>query len=161
MNHRFVSREIYPLELGCAADGRSGLHGTPLDGTTLLHIAIEYDEQDIFDLLLANGADVNARALVDADGFGGHTPLFTAVVNISVACGRQRHASMTRALLARGAAPDFRAKLRKFLDWCESPRWHLAHEVTPAKWGQDFPERGWVNREALRLLGAATRATSC
>ena len=47
--------------------------GTPLDGTTLLHAAIDFDEQEIFELLLAHGADVNARAAVDAAGFGGHT----------------------------------------------------------------------------------------
>lgn len=152
INRRFASREIYPPELGCADDGRSGLHGTPLDGTTLLHLAIEFDEREIFDLLLAHGADVNARAHIDADGFGGHTPLFNSVVNISVACGRQRDASMTRALLACGASSGLRATLRKFLDWCETPRWHEAREVTPAEWGHGFPETGWVNLEALRFL---------
>jgi hypothetical protein len=155
INRRFAYREIYPPNLGCADDGRSGLHGTPLDGTTLLHLAIEFDEQDIFDLLLARGADVNARALVDAEGFGGHTPLFSAVVNMPVACNRQRDASMTRALLAVGASPDSRATLRKFLDWCDIPRWHLAREVTPAEWGRGFPETRWVNPEALRLLDAS------
>ena len=28
----------------------------------------------------ARGADANARATIDAEGFGGHTPLFNAVV---------------------------------------------------------------------------------
>src|SRR5262249_32295918 len=35
VHRRFRYREIYPPELGCADDGRSGLHGTPLDGATL------------------------------------------------------------------------------------------------------------------------------
>src|SRR5260370_40689124 len=69
-----------------------------------------------------------------------------------VACGRQRDAAMTRALLARGASPALCATLRKFLDSCATPRWHEAREVTPAKWGQDSPERGWVNLEGLRFL---------
>ena len=155
INHRFASREIYPPELGCAGDGRTGLCGTPLDGTTLLHLAIEFDEQEIFDLLLAFGADVNARALIDADGFGGHTPLFNSVVNMPVACGRQRDASITRTLLARGASPSTRANLRKFLDWCETPGWHEAREVSPGEWGRGFPESRWVNPEALRFLDAS------
>jgi hypothetical protein len=152
--HRFTSREIYPPELGCAEDGNSGMHGTPLAGTTLLHLAIDFDEQEIFDLLLAHGADVNARAAVDADGFGGHTPLFNAVVSTAYQNGRQRDAAMARALLARGASPSLRASVRKFLDWCETPGWHEARDVTPAEWGRDFPERSWVNTEALRLVGA-------
>jgi ankyrin repeat protein len=156
INRRFTLREIYPPELGCADDERSGLHGTPIAGTTLLHLAIEFDEPEIFDLLLTQGADVNARALVNADGFGGHTPLFNSVVNMPFACGRQRDAGMTRALLHRGASPGVRTTLRKFLDWCETPRFHEAREVTPAEWGHGFPEKGWVSAEALRLLGTSS-----
>lgn len=152
IERRFRYREIYPTELGCAGDGRSGLHGTPLDGTTLLHLAIDFGEQDIFDLLLARGADVNAGAFVDADGFGGHTPLFNAVVSSANSCGLQRDAAMARALLGRGASPNFRTSLRKFLDWREVPGWHVARDVTPAEWGRGFPEKSWVNREALRLV---------
>lgn len=144
--------KIYPPELGCHDDGRSGLHGTPLDGATLLHLAIDFDESEIFDLLLENGADVDARAAVDRDGFGGHTPLFNAVVNCAAMYGRQRDAAMTRALLARGARRDKRASVRKFLDWRENPGWHEARDVTPAEWARDFPETHWVNREAVRLL---------
>ncbi len=152
LTRRFTYREIYPPELGCADDGRSGLHGTPLAGTTLLHLAIDFDEQDIFDLLLAAGADVNARATLDADGFGGHTPLFHTVVSDAFLCGRQGDATMTRALLARGASPTLRASLRKFLDWREQPGWHEARDVTAAEWARGFPEPSWVNPEALRLL---------
>ena len=42
LDRRFSCREIYPPELGCSPDGRSGLHGTPLEGTTLLHMAIDF-----------------------------------------------------------------------------------------------------------------------
>jgi hypothetical protein len=59
---------------------------------------------------------------------------------------------MTGTLLERGAAKDVRANLRKFLDWIENPRWHEARDVTAAEWGRGFPEKGWVNTEALRLL---------
>ena len=128
------------------------MHGTPIGGTTLLHLSIDFDEQEIFDLLLEQGADVNARALVDPDGFGGHTPLFNAVVSDAYTNGLQRDASMTRTLLERGASPVVRATLRKFLDWREEPGWHEAHDVTPAEWAKGFPEKGWVNHEALRLI---------
>jgi hypothetical protein len=144
---RFSCLEIYPPELGCSKDGRSGMHWTPIDGTTLLHLAIDFDEVDIFDLLLAHGADVNARANVDAEGFGGHTPIYNAVVSHG-----KHQGSMARRLLERGASTTVRTSLRKFLDWCETPAWHKAFDVTPAEWGKTFPDKGWVNAEALRLL---------
>jgi hypothetical protein len=147
IGRRFSLPEIYPPELGCAKDGRSGMHWTPIDGTTLLHLAIDFDEEEIFELLLAQGADVNARGNVDTEGFGGHTPIFNAVVSH----GRCQ-ASMARKLLERGASTTARASLRKFLDWCETPRWHQALHVTPAEWGRTFPDKDWVNVEALRLL---------
>ena len=152
VDRRFAYREIYPPELGCADDGRSGLHGTPLDGTTLLHIAIDFDEQTIFDLLLERGANVNASAGLARDGFGGHTPLFHTAVSAAYLCGLQRDAAMARALLDRGAARDARSNLRKFLDWREQPGWHVARDATPADWGRSFPERDWVNPAALTLL---------
>jgi hypothetical protein len=152
VERRFKYWEIYPAELGCAKDGLSGLHGTPIAGTTLLHLAIDFDEQEIFELLLAQGADVNARATVDDAGFGGHTPLFNAIVSCAYICGRQHDASMTQALIKRGANSATRASLRKFLDWRETPGWHEARDVTPAEWGETFPERDWVNPEAMRLV---------
>jgi len=147
LKRRFTLREIYPPECGCANDGQSGMHWTPIDGTTLLHLAIDFREREIFDWLLARGADVNARATIDQDGFGGHTPLFNAVV-----CGPGSDATMLRALLERGAAKEARASLRKFLDWIENPRWHEARDVTAADWGHAFPEKNWINTEALQLL---------
>jgi hypothetical protein len=55
--------------------------------------------------------------------------------------------------LQRGASKDARASLRKFLDWIEEPRWHEAGDVTAAEWARGFPDQGWVNGKALRLLG--------
>jgi hypothetical protein len=144
LEHRFTLEEIYPPQCGCGRNG-PGMHWTPIAGTTLLHLAVDFREQEIFDWLLARGADVNARAAIDGDG--GHTPLFNTVV-----CGRWRDATMARVLLERGAEPGARANLRKFLDWTKEPRWHEARDVTPAEWGRGFPDQGWVNPEALRLL---------
>ena len=155
IERRFSLLEIYPPELGCAKDGRSGMHWTPIDGTTLLHLAVDFDEEEIFELLLAHGADVNAPANVDAEGFGGHTPIFNAVVSH----GRHQ-GSMARRLLERGASTAARASLRKFLDWCETPRWHQVLNVTPAEWAQTFPEKGWINTEALGLVQSTGREAS-
>ena len=148
LDRHFTLREIYPPECGCAREGRSGMHWTPIDGTTLLHLAVDFREREIFDWLLTERIDVNARASIDAGGFGGHTPLFNAVV-----VGPWKDATFTAALLQRGASPAARATLRKFLDWCEQPRWHEARNVTPAEWACTFPDQGWVNAAALELLG--------
>jgi hypothetical protein len=157
LERRFTYREIYPPELGCPDDGRSGMHGTPIAGTTLLHLAIDFDEREIFDWLLARGADVNARATVDEEGFGGHTPLFNCIVTTG-ALSHYRDAGMVRALLARGASTTVRASLRKFLDWCETPGWHIARDVTPAEWGRTFPDQSWVNEEIVQLLSPETES---
>lgn len=146
VERRFGLVEIYPPELGCAKDGRSGMHWTPIDGTTLLHLAIDFDEEEIFEMLLTQGAEVNAPANVDGEGFGGHTPIFNAVVSHG-----RRQGTMARRLLEVGASRTVRASLRKFLDWCETPGWHVAREVTPAEWGRTFPDKGWVNAEALKV----------
>ena len=108
INRRFSYREIYPPELGCVDDLRSGMHGTPIDGTTMLHLAIDFDEQEIFDWLLEQGADVNAAALVDTESFGGHTPLFNAVVSDAYTNGRQRDAYMAKRLIDLGADTKIR-----------------------------------------------------
>jgi hypothetical protein len=71
-------------------------------------LAVDFREREIFDWLLAHGTDVNAGGAVDGDGFGGHTPLFNAVV-----CGPWPDAAMARTLLERGADRSARANLRK------------------------------------------------
>jgi hypothetical protein len=147
LERRFSLLEIYPPELGCAKDGRSGMHWTPIDGTTLLHLAIDFDEEEVFELLLVHGANVDARAKVDAEGFGGHTPIYNAVVSHG-----KHQGSMAKRLVDRGASTTVRASLRKFLDWCETPGWHEARDVTPAEWGRTFPDKGWVNAEAMRVV---------
>ena len=152
LERRFTLREIYPAELGCANDGRSGMHWTPIAGTTMLHLAIDFEEREIFEWLLARGADVDARATIDAEGFGGHAPLFQTVL-----CHPGGNAAFVEALLERGARVEVRANLRKFLDWCENPRWHEATGVTAAEWAHGFPERNWVNTEALRFLETSDR----
>jgi len=52
---------------------------TPLLDVTLLHICAEFNHFDCAKKLLKWGAKVNAAAGVNADGFGGQTPIFHTV----------------------------------------------------------------------------------
>src|SRR5690348_7456279 len=52
---------------------------TSCRGVSPLHICAEFNSARCARVLLDHGADVNARADVDADGMGGHTPIFHAV----------------------------------------------------------------------------------
>lgn len=75
----------------------------PLGQATLLHMTIDFYERDVFDWLLQQGADVNARAGMDADGFGGHTPLFSTVVS-QPGSQKLRDGYFTRTLLGHAVA---------------------------------------------------------
>ena len=101
--------------------------------------------------------DVDARAAVDADGFGGHTALFATVVsqpNFWVNYWKQRdEAPFTRLLLDRGADPNARASLRKQLHPGYGPdTLHEYRDVTPLSWGERFHNQIFVSREAMRLI---------
>jgi hypothetical protein len=160
LSRRFGFGEIYPPELGCSQDQVTMTHGSPLDGATLLHLAIDYDELDIARWLIAKGADVNAKARVDADGFGGHTPLFSAVVaqpNVLMNMGYAPMAApFTELLLAHGADPNARASLRKQMHPGYGPdTLHEYRDVTPLAWGRQFHGRRYVSEPALELIAAA------
>jgi hypothetical protein len=145
LSRTFSYDEIYPKECG----GGIGLHATPLGGTTLLHLCIDYDEVEMVRWLLTHGADVNAKADVDADGFGGHTALFGCVVRQS-----SIHDSdvLAKLLLDRGADPNVRASLRKQLVGTSDQTMHLYRDVTPLSWGQRFHDRDFVSQAAMRLI---------
>ncbi|HEY3624704.1 MAG TPA: ankyrin repeat domain-containing protein [Terracidiphilus sp.] len=68
-----VNRRFPELDWGSTANRRMTLRGA-----TLLHVAAEYGNAEAARLLLERGADVNARADVDAAGVGGQTPIFHA-----------------------------------------------------------------------------------
>ena len=102
-------------ELECHADTSLALHGTPLAGATLLHLCVDGDAIEIAGWLLERGAQANARAAVDAEGFGGHTPLFGCVVSQPYRVGRRRDGAFASLLLDHGADPNARASLRKRL----------------------------------------------
>jgi hypothetical protein len=148
----FSHQQIFPPELGCHADESLALHGTPLAGATLLHMCVDYDEIEIARWMIERGADVNAKAAVDPEGFGRHTALFGCVVSQSYRCGRQRDGEFTRLLLDHGADPNARASLRKRLRFTNDDRMHEYRDVTPLAWGERFQDQDWVNRAAMRLI---------
>lgn len=154
LTRTFSHEEIYPPELGCHADHSLALHGAPLAGTTLLHLCVDFDEIEIARWLIAHGMNVNAKAAIDPDGFGGHTALFGCVVSQPYRCGLQQDAAFTRLLLDHGADPNSRASLRKRLRFVRDDSMHEYRNVTPLSWGERFHDQDWVNRPAMRLIAA-------
>ena len=148
----FSHEEIYPPELGCHADQSLALHGTPLAGTTLLHLCVDNDEIEIARWLLERGADANAKAAVDADGFGGHTPLFGCVVSQPYRVRLRTDDAFARLLLDHGAALNVRASLRKRLRFVEDESQHEYRDVTPLAWGERFHDQTWVSQPVMRLI---------
>ena len=160
LRRTFTHEEIFPPDLGCH-DEVIATQGTPLTGTTLLHLCADYDEIEIARWLLARGMDPNARAAVDADGFGGHTALFGTVVsqpNFWMNHNRQPLvAPFTQLLLDHGADPNVRASLRKKLHPGYGPRYDVEktyeyRNVTPLGWGRQFHAKVFVSEPALRLI---------
>jgi hypothetical protein len=151
----FAHEEIYPPELGCHADPSLALHGTPLAGTTLLHLCVDNDEIEMARWLIEQGADVNARAEIDAEGFGGHTALFGCVVSQPYRVGLRRDDGFARLLLDHGADPNIRASLRKRLRFVEDESMHEYRDVTPLTWGERFHDQDWVSRPVMRRIAEA------
>jgi hypothetical protein len=150
----FAHEAIYPRELGCHADHSLALHGTPVAGGTLLHLCVDNDELELARWLLDRGADPNARAAVDADGFGGHTTLFGCVVSQPFVAHRRRDAAFAELLLAAGADPNARANLRKRLRFVDDETMHVYPDVTPIGFGERFHGVEWVNRAAMAAIAA-------
>jgi hypothetical protein len=151
LGRTFTHEAIYPPALGCHADHSLALNGTPLDGTTLLHQCVDFVELDLARWLLDRGADPNARATVDPDGFGGHTPLFGTVVTAS---GAPKTDQFARLLLDRGADPNAMASLRKRLRFRDDDSMHEYRDVTPLAWGARFHDPLFVNRAAMAEIAA-------
>jgi hypothetical protein len=155
----FSHEEIYPPDLNCH-DEVQATQGTPLKGSTLLHLCVEYDEMEIARWLIEQGADVNARAAVDEEGFGGHTALFNTVLsqpnfwmNFQ---GRPQEAPFTELLLAHGADVNVRASFRKQLHPGYAPRYDMGvyeyRNVTALEWGEQFHAKVFVSEPAMKLI---------
>ena len=159
LSRTFTHREIFPDDLGCSSDETLALCGTPLGGGTLLHMAIDYDEVEIFDWLLEYGASPNARASVNGSNETGHTPLFNAVVCQTAATNLRNDDYFARKLLDHGADTQIRASLSKALRFVEDESLHTYHQVTALEWGREFHDQQWVNRDVLKLLASIQVST--
>src|SRR5439155_4002065 len=91
------------LELDCGSTGGRRLL---LEGATLLHVAAEFGAVEAARLLLARGADVNARATVDEAGVGGQTAIFHAVTQFG-----DQGLPMAQLLVAHDADLGVRVKI--------------------------------------------------
>jgi ankyrin repeat protein len=132
-------------------------HGTPLAGTTLMHMCVDFDEFEIAQWLIERGADVNTPAAVDRDGYGGHTALFGAVVSqpnfwMNYA-HRPQQARFAQLLLDHGADPNARATIRKQMHpGYGDDNIYEYRDVTPLSYGAQFSHRLFVNERALELI---------
>jgi ankyrin repeat protein len=159
LTRTFDIADIFPLAPACARDPYTA-QGTPLHGTTLLHIAAYFDEGEIAEWLLDRGMDANARAAIDGDGFGGYTALFSTVVSqrnfwVNYGKGEPDEARFTRLLLDRGADPNLRASIRQRLEEGHGGGpLREYRDVTPLGWGDQFYAQIFVSRESVRLIEA-------
>lgn len=97
-----------------------------LDGTTLLHAAVEFIETECVDVLLARGADVNARAesFDDKGQFvGNQTPIFHCVAT----CQQAGEAMLERLLKRSEVDLSVRATFRATGEVISTP-------ITPLEW---------------------------
>lgn len=149
LERTFTAEEMFQPAVGHRADPSKVCNMTPPAGGTLLHLCVDCEEIEIARWLIAKGADVNAKATVDADGFGGHTALFGCVAVMSL----RSDDAFARLLLDSGADPNARASLRKRLvDADVDEEVHEFHNVTPLAWGEQFHAQKYVNRAAMQLI---------
>jgi hypothetical protein len=158
LTRTFDIADIFPLAPACAKEPYTA-QGTPVHGTTLLHIAAYFDELEIAAWLLDRGMDPDARAAIDGPG-SGYTALFSTVVSqrnfwVNYGKGQPDEARFTRLLLNRGANPNIRASLRARLEEGHGGGpLREYRDVTPLGWGDQFHARIFVSRESLRLIEA-------
>jgi hypothetical protein len=159
LTRTFTLEDVFALAPACHSKPYSA-QGTPLDGTTLLHIAAYFDEVEIGEWLLDRGMDPDAPAALAADGIGGYTALFSTVVSqrnfwVNYGKGQPDEARFTRLLLERGANPNVRASLRhRFEDGHGGGGLRDYRDVTPLGWADRFPQKVFVGRESMRLIEA-------
>lgn len=160
LRRTFAYSEIFPPSLGCHEDEYPR---TSLEGATLLHLCVEYDELEIARWLLDHGMDPDVPADVDAQGFGGHTALFTAVVSYAnfwvnyqggwAHSRKPQDSPFARLLLERGSNPNARASLRERVYSNERYVETREHrDITPIAWGEVYHNKIVLNEPAMRMI---------
>lgn len=113
---------------------------TSTRGVTPLHICAEFNSLRCARRLIDAGADVNARADIDGEGVGGHTPIFHTVNTIRDYCR-----PMMELLVEAGADLDVRART---ILWGDAMPWEtLVYDVTPISYAQCGLYRQFHRRE--------------
>jgi ankyrin repeat protein len=119
-----------------------------------LHLALEFDDTEVARWLIERGADVNARAALEAEDSKGHTPLFHTVVNLAAGMGLYDD-SKARLLLDHGADPNARATFaQEGADFHGNALAESLHDVTPLGYARSHPDRHCVNPPALAAITA-------
>lgn len=144
LRRRYGFEEIYPASVGLAPG--EGSTGAPLERVTLLHMAVEWDDFAAVRWLLDHGADPNARAMPDEEGYGDHPPLFHTAVSMG-----RRDEAMARLLVLSGADPSLRASVRKAFPGEEPPEVAL-RRVTAAEFGAATLPWWLKNETAVKYL---------
>ena len=159
LTRTFDITDVYPLAPACSREPYVA-QGTPVQGTTLLHIAAYFDEVEIAEWLLDRGMDPDVPSAIDRDGFGGYTALYSTVVSqhnfwVNYGKGQPDEARFTRLLLERGASVHTRASLRAGLEQGHGGGPVREYrDVTPLEWGRRYDGRIFVSAESLRLIEA-------
>ena len=99
----------------------------PLYEASLLHICAEFNHVSCAKILVRYGADINAKAGIDKDGFGGQTPIFHTVNQ-----NQNQSADMLNYLLSQSANLDITVK---GLVWGKGYEWEtLIPAVNPVSY---------------------------
>jgi len=134
-----VHRRFPELDFGSTA-----YRSLRLNGGTLLHLSAEYGNVKAARLLLACGAETNARATVDEAGVGGQTPIFHAVSQFD-----DFGLLMTKYLVESGADLSVRVRLPGHY---ERPDEFV--ECTPLGYARKFPGDENATVKFLEASGA-------
>ena len=148
LERRFAHGEVFFNRDGGPGDAYPA---TPVSGCTLLHLALEFDDIDVARWLIERGADVNARAAIDAEGSEGHTPLFHTVVNLASGMGLDDD-SKAKLLLDHGADPNARATFPQEAQFHDKAPTEALHGVTPVGYARRHPDQRIVNAPALAAI---------
>jgi hypothetical protein len=127
---------------------------TPLYEVTLLHICAEFNHVSCAEILVKYGADINAKAGFDENGFGGQTPVFHTVNQIL-----NHSVDMLNFLLANSA--DLQLTVVAFI-WGKGYEWEtLIPSVNPISYAMMglLPQMHRNEIEISKIISLLLKAT--